>query len=97
MSKQEAANPYHRCPFFDSYLGFVAVCSIGLAIRLAVLHGLVEYTALGVGRWYILANFIGIVVATAANFTGSKFFAFSGDRLTFAAGETDDESESARR
>jgi dolichol-phosphate mannosyltransferase len=61
----------------DSYTGFVAVCSLGLLVRLGIVHALVEHTGLGLGRWYILANFVGIVAATAVNFTGAKFYAFA--------------------
>lgn len=74
-------------PFIWSYLVFVAVCCLGLAVRLGVIHLLIEYTILDTGNWYILTNFIGIVVATAVNFTGSKLFAFSPSRLAFRAGK----------
>lgn len=73
--------------FIWSYLAFVAVCCIGLAVRLGVIHLLIEYTMLDTGYWYILTNFIGIVVATAVNFTGSKLFAFSPARLAFRPGK----------
>ena len=63
-------------PVIRSYLAFVAVCCLGLAVRLGVIHLLIEYTMMDTGRWYILTNFIGIVVATTVNFTGSKLLAF---------------------
>jgi dolichol-phosphate mannosyltransferase len=63
-------------PVVRSYLVFVAVCCVGLAVRLGVIHLLIEYTMMDTGRWYILTNFIGIMVATAVNFTGSKLLAF---------------------
>jgi len=67
-------------PVIRSYLAFVAVCCLGLAVRLGVIHLLIEYTMMDTGRWYILTNFIGIVAATAVNFTGSKLLAFRPDR-----------------
>jgi dolichol-phosphate mannosyltransferase len=76
-----------RVPFFRSYLVFVAVCLLGLAVRLGVMHLLIEHTDMDQGRWYLMVNFIGIVVATAVNFTGSKFFAFSPERLAFRSGK----------
>jgi dolichol-phosphate mannosyltransferase len=72
-------------PFFKSYIMFVSVCCIGLLVRLLVMHLLIEYAHLDEGGWYLLTNFIGIVVATGVNFTGSKFFAFSPERLAFGA------------
>lgn len=76
-----------EAPFVRSYLVFVAVCSLGLAVRLGVIHLLIEYTCMDTGNWYILTNFIGIIVATAVNFTGSKLFAFSPSRLAFRPAE----------
>lgn len=60
-----------------SYAAFVAVCLFGLAVRVAVMHLLIEYASLNTGRLYILASFIGIVVSTFVNFLGSKHFAFA--------------------
>ncbi len=60
-----------------SYFAFVSVCLAGLAARIGVMHLLIEMAGLGRGKLYILANFIGIVVATLINFVGSKFIAFS--------------------
>jgi dolichol-phosphate mannosyltransferase len=70
-------------PFLKSYIMFVSVCCVGLMVRLCVMHVLIEYAHLDSGNWYMLTNFIGIMVATAVNFTGSKFFAFSPERLAF--------------
>ncbi|MBW1809508.1 MAG: glycosyltransferase family 2 protein [Deltaproteobacteria bacterium] len=70
-------------PFLKSYLIFCAVCGVGLAVRLGTMHLLIEYTYLDTGYGYLLTNFIGIVVATAVNFAGSKAFAFSPEKLAF--------------
>jgi len=35
------------------------------------------------GRRYIITNLVGILVATALNFAGSKWYAFSPGRLAF--------------
>ena len=66
-----------RTPIFASYLLFVAVCLLGLALRLATMHALIVYADMGGRYWYILTNFLGIVSATLVNFAGSKFLAFS--------------------
>jgi dolichol-phosphate mannosyltransferase len=66
-----------QSPFFRRYLVFVGVCCIGMSARLGVMHLLIVYSTLDSGYGYIVVNFIGIVVATAINFFGSKFFAFS--------------------
>lgn len=60
-----------------SYISFVTVCLIGLGIRIGVMHLLIEYAAMGEGRWYILSSFLGIGAATIFNFFGSKYIAFS--------------------
>jgi putative flippase GtrA len=70
-------------PVVRSYLTFVAVCCVGLAGRLGVMHMLIEYAGLDGGYRYILTNFIGILAGTLVNYTGSRFFAFSPDRLAF--------------
>jgi dolichol-phosphate mannosyltransferase len=70
-------------PVVRSYLIFAAVCCVGLAGRLGVMHMLIEYADLDGGYLYILTNFIGIVAGTLVNYTGSRFFAFSPDRLAF--------------
>ena len=61
----------------SSYVSFVAVYIIGLPIRIGVMHALIEYAGMGESPWYVLASFIGIVVATIFNFLGSKYIAFS--------------------
>ncbi|MBW1873129.1 MAG: glycosyltransferase family 2 protein, partial [Deltaproteobacteria bacterium] len=70
-------------PFLKSCIMFVSVCCIGLMVRLLVMHLFIEYARLDTGNWYMLTNFIGIMVATAVNFSGSKYFAFSPERLAF--------------
>ena len=60
-----------------SYISFVTICLIGLAIRIGVMHLLIEYAEIGESPWYILSSFLGIVAATIFNFLGSKYIAFS--------------------
>jgi putative flippase GtrA len=59
-----------------SYVAFVVVCLVGLAVRIAVMHVLMEWFFLGRGRLYLLASLAGIVAATVVNFMGSKFIVF---------------------
>ncbi len=70
-------------PLLKSYMTFVGVCCAGLAVRLVVMHLLIEYAAMDYGSWYILTNLIGILAATVFNFCGSKWFAFSPEKLAF--------------
>jgi dolichol-phosphate mannosyltransferase len=60
-----------------SYISFVAVCLVGLGIRIGVMHLLIQYGGMGRKPWYILASFVGIFLATIFNFLGSKYIAFS--------------------
>jgi dolichol-phosphate mannosyltransferase len=60
-----------------SYLTFVGVSCVGFVVRLGVMSLFRRYTGLDEGYWYLLNNFIGIMVATVVNFIGSKLFAFS--------------------
>lgn len=59
-----------------SYSLFVGVCLVGLAVRIGVMHALMEWMGMGEGRWYLLASLIGIAAATIVNFMGSKYYAF---------------------
>lgn len=59
-----------------SYISFVAICVVGLGVRLAIMHALMEWAGMKTGRWYLLASFLGIVGATISNFLGSKYLAF---------------------
>ncbi len=59
-----------------SYSVFVGVCLVGLAVRIGVMHALMEWLGMGKGRWYLLASLVGIAAATMVNFLGSKYFAF---------------------
>ncbi len=56
----------------SQYLRFLGVSLVGLVINLAVLVALVELLALDP----VLANLIGVLLATVSNFLGSKFLAF---------------------
>lgn len=64
-----------------SYITFVAVCCTGLLARLAAMHLLIVFADLDKGYRYVVNNFIGIAIGTAVNFSGSKYFAFTGKRL----------------
>jgi putative flippase GtrA len=64
-----------------SYITFVAVCCTGLLARLGVMHLLIVFADLDKGYRYVVNNFIGIAIATAVNFLGSKYLAFAGKRL----------------
>lgn len=59
-----------------SFVTFLAISSIGMAISIGVMHVAMTQLGMGEGLWYLMARFIGIVVATAWNFTGSKLIAF---------------------
>jgi dolichol-phosphate mannosyltransferase len=60
-----------------SYGRFVAVCLIGLALRLGTMHLLMVGAGMGRGYRYIMASLMGILAATIFNFLGSKFIVFS--------------------
>ncbi len=60
-----------------SYVSFVTICTVGLGIRICVMHLLIEYANMGENSWYILSSFFGIAAATIFNFLGSKYIAFS--------------------
>lgn len=62
---------------YFSYISFVAICILGLFIRLGVMHLLIEYAGMGKDFWYILASFLGIGAATLFNFLGSRYISFS--------------------
>lgn len=55
---------------------FLAVCLVGLSIRISIMHALIAWAGFGVGRLYYVASLIGIGVATITNFLGSKYLAF---------------------
>jgi dolichol-phosphate mannosyltransferase len=59
-----------------SFVFFVSTCLGGLAVRIGVMHLLIEYAGMAVKPWYILASCIGIAAATIFNFMGSKYLAF---------------------
>ncbi len=59
------------------YFRFVVVCLIGFAIRIAAMKMMLDFFSAGKGdRWYIAASLVGIVISTAFNFFGSKYFVF---------------------
>jgi dolichol-phosphate mannosyltransferase len=61
-----------------SYVIFVAICLIGLVIRIGIMHVLIEYAGMGTSPWYVVASLIGILVATVFNYIGSKYIVFAG-------------------
>jgi dolichol-phosphate mannosyltransferase len=70
-----------RCtPIPRSYVFFVSVSLGGLAVRIGVMHLLIEYAGMGEKPWYILASLIGIGAATVFNFLGSRYVAFRSRR-----------------
>jgi dolichol-phosphate mannosyltransferase len=80
-------------PILKSYLIFVAVCCLGLIVRLIAMYMLIEYGKLDSGKWYIFTNFIGIVIASLVNFMGSKFLAFSPGSVAFKYNESEKEPD----
>ncbi len=59
------------------YPVFVAVCLLGLLVRLGVIHLLIEYAGWDGPPWYLVTNLLGIAAATAVNFTGARHIVFS--------------------
>jgi len=59
------------------YRAFVATCLLGLGIRLATMHVLIEWAGMGESPLYVIASFIGMGAATLWNFLGSKYVAFA--------------------
>ena len=66
-----------KTKIINSYFTFISVSLLGLGVRIATMHFLIEYAGMGKGRWYILASISGIIIGTIVNFLGSKYFAFS--------------------
>jgi dolichol-phosphate mannosyltransferase len=54
------------------FISFFSVCVVGLLIRVGVMHLLLTKTTI----YYLVANFLGVVVSTSLNFVGSKFLVF---------------------
>ena len=65
-----SARPKH------GYLLFVAVCALGLLVRISIMHALLAFTWMGQGMWYVVASFLGVLGATIFNFLGSKNLVF---------------------
>jgi putative flippase GtrA len=59
-----------------SYTWFVTVYTVGLLVRLGVMHFLIESFRMRVGYRYVLASAAGISLATIVNFAGARFVAF---------------------
>jgi len=60
----------------SSYATFIVVCALGAALRVGLMHVLLFVRFFAEGHGYLIANFIGIVVATIFNFVGSRYIVF---------------------
>jgi dolichol-phosphate mannosyltransferase len=60
-----------------TYITFVIICTIGLGIRIGIMHLLIRYVGMSERPWYILASLLGIAAATIFNFIGSRYLVFS--------------------
>ncbi|MDY0003381.1 MAG: GtrA family protein [Polyangia bacterium] len=65
-----------EAPLPRSYLAFVAVCAVGVGVRVAVMHLLMVGPGWRHPPEIYLTSFVGIVAATAVNFLGARFIAF---------------------
>lgn len=65
-----------EAPLPRSYLAFVAVCAVGVGVRVAVMHGLMKGPGWAAPPEVYLTNFVGILAATAVNFLGARHLAF---------------------
>ena len=72
-------------PVLWSYATYVGANLAGLSVRMLTVHLLMVLGDIDRGYGYVLSNAIGIVLATALNFIGAKYFAFDPDRLAFDA------------
>ena len=59
-----------------SFTSFLLISAVGMLISIGVMHACMSWLGMAAGRWYLMARFCGIVVATAWNFTGAKLIAF---------------------
>lgn len=67
-------------PLGRSYVSFVTLCAVGAAIRVGVIHLLMVTVLWTRPPEIYVSSFLGIVVATAWNFLGSKLIAFRPSR-----------------
>ena len=65
-----------RSTSLANYPIFIAVCGLGLGVRLGVIHALIELLGWDGGAWYLVTNLLGIAAATAVNFTSAKLVVF---------------------
>lgn len=66
----------YTAPWVRSYFVYVGANLVGLGLRIGVIHLLMRLAGIDRGYGYLVSNFIGIVVATAANYLGAKYLAF---------------------
>lgn len=62
--------------FFSGYFPFVAVCAVGLGVRVGIMHLLIKYVGMGESGLYVFASLLGIMCATIFNFLTSKYIVF---------------------
>lgn len=65
-----------EAPLPRSYLTFVGVCTLGVGVRVGVMHLLMVTVGWTTPPEVYLTSFVGIVAATAVNFIGARFLAF---------------------
>jgi putative flippase GtrA len=70
-------------PLMRSYVVYVGANLAGLGVRLGVVQLLMRLAGIDRGYGYLATNFAGIVAATAVNFVGAKYLAFSANRAAF--------------
>jgi dolichol-phosphate mannosyltransferase len=59
-----------------NYLYFLLISSLGLCVRIGVMHALITAITFRPRFFYILASILGIAIATLCNFTLAKYFVF---------------------
>jgi dolichol-phosphate mannosyltransferase len=60
-----------------SYITFVLVACGGLGIRVGTMHLLLEHGGMKMGRFYVIASLVGLLLGSLFNFFGSKYISFS--------------------
>jgi putative flippase GtrA len=70
-------------PLLFSYATYVGTNLAGLALRMLAIQTMIAMAGMDEGRNYVFTNFVGIMLATLANFVGAKFFAFAPERVAF--------------
>lgn len=63
---------YPRRKTFQQFTKFLLVCLAGLSTRILMLHLMLEHSEIH----YLIANVLGVFIATAINFLGSRYLVF---------------------